>query len=156
MTPTSSNDKFPDHLQRILNAKKKDDLCQQYDMQFEEHCPQISPAVETEWLDYITEFERQFENAKPISVREQIGNPTIKPLVNIPDSELTTELNNLLELLYQNNIVVDFLHQPEDRERYRFITEELFNEITDDIRIPGLFCHFIYEEFYPDDEDDMA
>ena len=156
MTQTANDDDFPDQIQRIRNAKKKDDLCQRYGMQFGEYGSQLSPAVETEWLDDMTEFESQFENAKQISVREKMGNPTIKPLVDIPDSELNNELNNLLELLYQNNIVVDFIHPPDDREIYRFITEELLNEITDDIHISGWFCHFIYEDFYPNDEDDIA
>jgi uncharacterized repeat protein (TIGR03833 family) len=61
------------------------------------------------WLDYITEFERQLENATEISVRERIGNPTIRPLSDIPDTELKNELDQLLELLYANNIVVENL-----------------------------------------------
>lgn len=154
MTQPPIDDDFQDRIQRILNEKKKDDLRQQFGMQFEGHSEELSPLEESEWLDYITEFERQFENATEISVRERIGNPTIRPLSDIPDTELENELDQLLELLYANNIVVDFINEVDDREVYRFITEELLDEMMDDIRIPEMYSHFTYEEFHPNDEAD--
>lgn len=156
MTQPPIDDDFQDRIQRILNEKKKDDLREQYGMQMEGHSDELSPQAEGEWLDYITEFERQFENASRISVRERIGNPAIRAVVEIPESELETELDALLELLSQNNIVIDFLHDIDDRTAYRFIVEELLDETTDDIRIPGMVSHFIYEEFHPNDEDDVT
>jgi hypothetical protein len=155
MSQPPIDDDFQDRIQRILNEKKKDDLRAQYGMQLEGHSEDISPQAEGEWLDYITEFEQQFENAKQITVRERIGNPVVRSLAEIPDSELEAELDNLFELLYQNNIAIDFIHEQDDREVYRFITEELLNETTDDIRIPGMVSHFIYEEFHPNDRDDV-
>jgi hypothetical protein len=155
MTQLPVDDDFQDRIQRILNEKKKEDLRKWYDMQFEGHSEDLSPQAESEWLDYITEFERQFENATEISVRERIGNPSIRPLSDIPDAELGGELDQLLELLYANNIVVDFIDEEiDDREAYRFIIEELLNEMMDDIRIPEMYSHFTYEEFHPNDEAD--
>ena len=155
MTQPPIDDDFQNRIQRILNEKKKEDLRKWYDMQFEGHSEDLSPQAESEWLDYITEFERQFENATEISVRERIGNPDIKPLSDIPDTELENELDQLLELLYANNIVVDFIDEKiDDREAYRFITEELLDETMDDIRIPDMYSHFIYEEFHPNDVED--
>ena len=155
MTQPPIDDDFQDRIQRILNEKKKEDLRKWYDMQFEGHSEELSPQEESEWLDYITEFERQFENATEISVRERIGNPKIRSLVDIPDAELETELDQLFELLYTNNIVVDFINEVDDREAYRFITEELLDEMMDDIRIPEMYSHFTYEEFHPNDEADI-
>ena len=155
MTQPPIDDDFQDRIQRILNEKKKEDLRKWYDMQFEGHSEDLSPQAESEWLDYITEFERQFENAMEISVRERIGNPVIRPLSEIPDNELDFELDQLLEMLHANNIVVDFINEVDDREAYRFITEELLEETMDDIRIPGMYSHFIYEEFHPNDEADV-
>ncbi|MBN1454003.1 MAG: hypothetical protein JW963_23510 [Anaerolineales bacterium] len=155
MTQPPIDDDFQDRIQRILNEKKKEDLRKWYDMQFESHSENLSPQVESEWLDYITEFERQFENATEISVRERIGNPIIRLSSDIPDAELETELDQLLELLYTNNIVVDFINEVDNREAYRFITEELLDETVDDIRIPEMYSHFIYEEFHPNDEADV-
>jgi hypothetical protein len=156
MSQPPVDDGFQDRIQRILNEKKKEDLRQQYGMSFEGHSEEMSPQAEGEWLDYITEFEKQFESTKQVSVREKLGNLEVKPLAEIPDSELAAELDQILERLYRNNIVIDFLHEQDDREMYRFITEELLDEMTDDIRIPGMISHFIYEEFHPNDEDDIT
>lgn len=156
MTQPPIDDDFQDRIQRIINDKKKDELRDKYGMQFEWHSDEFPPEAEGEWLDYITEFEQQFENAKQIAVRELIGNPTIKPLSEIPESELEAELDNLLELLARNNIAIEFIHEQDDRETYRFITEELLDEMTDDIHLPGMTSHFIYEEFHPNDEDDAT
>lgn len=156
MTQPPMDDDFQDRIQRILNEKKKEDLREQYGMSLEGHSEKMSPQAEGEWLDYITEFERQFENAKQISVRERIGNPDVKPLAQVPDSDLAAELDRILNVLGEHNIAIDFLHEQDDREMYRFITEELLDEMTDDIRIPGMVSHFIYEEFHPNDEDDIT
>ena len=155
MTQPPFDDDFQDRIQRILNEKKKDELRENYGMQME-NADGLSPQAEGEWLDYIAEFERQFENARRITIRERIGNPVVKSLTEIPESELETELDNLLELLAENNIAIDFLHEIEDREAYLFLTEELLDETTDDIYIPGMISHFIYEEFHPNDEDDIT
>ncbi len=155
MTQPPMDDDFQDRIQRILNEKKKEELRKRYGMQLEGHTEDLSPQDESEWLDYITEFERQFENAAEISVRERIGNPAIRPLRDISDAELETELDRLLELLYENNIVVDFINEVDDREVYRFISEELLDELMDDIRIPEMYSHFTYEDFHPNDEADV-
>jgi hypothetical protein len=147
---------FQDRIQRILNEKKKDELREQYGAQFGEGKEKLPPEVEGEWLDNIAEFERQFENAKTITVRERIGNPAVRPLAEIPESELETEVDNLFELLFQNNVTIDFIHEQDDREVYRFITEELLDKEMDDVSIPGMISHFIYEEFHPNDEDDIT
>ncbi len=149
------DDDFQDRIQRILNEKKKDDLREQHGMQMDYFNEELSPQAEGEWLDYITEFERQFDNAKQITVRERIGNPSVKPLNEIPETELESELDKLFELLHHNNIVIDFIHEQDDREMYRFIAEELLDEETDDVHIPDMFSHFIYEEFHPNDRDDV-
>lgn len=156
MSQPPMDDDFQNRIQRILNEKKKEDLRKQHGMSFEGHSEEMSPQAEGEWLDYITEFERQFEDARQISVRERIGNPEVKPLEQVPASELDAELDRIFELLDQNNIAIDFLHEQDDREMYRFITEELLDEMTDDIHVPGMVSHFIYEEFHPNDEDDIA
>ena len=155
MSQPPMEDDFQDHIQRILNDKKREDLRKQFGMSFEGHSEEMSPQMESEWLDYVTEFERQFENAKRITVRERIGNPDVRPLAKISGSDLPVELDRIFDLLSENNIAIDFLHDQEEREMYRFITEELLDEETDDIQIPGMVSHFVYEDFHPNDEDDI-
>ena len=156
MSQPPMDDDFQDRIQRILNEKKKEDLRKQYGMSFEDHNEEMSPQAESEWLDNIAEFERQFENARTITVRERIGDPQVKPLADLAGAELAGELDRLFELLSENDIAVDFLHEQTDREMYRFLTEELLEEEIDDIQIPGMVSHFIYEEFHPNDEDDIT
>ncbi|HJR81085.1 MAG TPA: hypothetical protein VJ821_13500 [Anaerolineales bacterium] len=114
------------------------------------------PELFNTWEEYFDDFDRQLEESPSIPVRRRIGNPKIRPADDIPESEMEEELDKLIELLYVNNIVIDFIHDIGNREAYIFIVEELLDETMEDIRIPGMYIHFIYEEFHPNDEDDIA
>jgi hypothetical protein len=120
-----------------------------------EHSNEDPPEPYNTWDEYFEAFDRQLEKGQPITVRSWIGNPEIRPVGEIPDSELEDELDKLIELLYTNNIVIEFIHDIKNRDAYAFITEELLNETMDDVRIPDMYSHFIYEEFHPNDEDDI-
>lgn len=113
------------------------------------------PKPYNTWDEYFEDFDRQLEEAPGTTIRKRIGNPLLRPSDEIPDSEIEAELGKLIELLYDNLIVIDFIHDIDDREAYLFITEELLDESMDDIRIPEMYSHFIYEEFHPNDEDDI-
>jgi hypothetical protein len=91
-----------------------------------------------------------------MTVREFIGSPATPPAEDIADSELDAELNQLFGILTRNDITVTFPPQIDDREKYRFLYEDLLNEEMMDIRIPGMRHCFIYEELLDDDEDDLA
>jgi len=100
------------------------------------------------------EFERQFENAKRISIRELLGSPTFRSIDEIPPEKLEAEVDRVLELLSRIDVVVDCLADVPDADLYRFLTTELVNEEIDDIKIEGMKHCFIYEEFHPNDEYD--
>ena len=85
----------------------------------------LPPEVPNEWLDYLLDFEHQFENAPRITVRERIGNPTIQPIDEVPLYTLEEMVNNLLDLLAEHGIAVDFMGEWEDLAAYRFLTDEL-------------------------------
>lgn len=141
-------------IQRALNEAKKRGLAQKYGAQFGDMGSNLPPGLESRWLNYIEEFESQFENAKRVTVLEFVGNPIFKPVSEVPPHHLSSEVDNILEFLSLNCIVVDFLCDVADAEAYRFITTELMDEKIDDIRIEGMNHHFIYEEFHPNDEYD--
>lgn len=150
-----NDDDFQDRIQRILNEYKRKELAEKYEAQFSSDSnPNLPPEIEGQWLDHIAEFERQFEEASRISVREFVDSPVTRAVADIPVLEIEAELNHLLDILAEHNIFVDFLYEVEAEEAYRFIREELLDETIDDIRIPGLQHHFIYEEFHPNDEED--
>ena len=117
---------------------------------------EIDPALESEWLNHIEEFEHQFEHAQRIPLRQYLGYPTVKASAHVPDEMLDDELNALLDLMVENNVALDCICAVEDRELYRFIVEELLDEEIDDMRIPGMTCHYTYEEFHPNDGYDVA
>ncbi len=146
---------FNDRIQRAMNEGKKEELNEKYGMNLESYHSKLSPNEEGEWLNHIEEFERQFESAERILIRELIGNPTITPLYQIATEDVEDMLIALLDLLASHNIAVDFIFDDiDEKEAYRFITEELLDEETDDIRIVGMVHHFIYEEFHPNDRED--
>lgn len=146
---------YSDKIQRAMNEGKKEELNEKYGMNLESYHSKLSPDEEGEWLNHIEEFERQFENSERVQIRELIGNPPITPLAEIADEDIEDMLELLLELLASHYISVDFLFEGTDeKEAYRFISEELLDEEMDDIRIPGMFSCFIYEEFYPNDRED--
>ena len=53
------------------------------------------------------------------------------------------------EILFVYNIVYDNIHPAEDRQLYKFVTEELFQQTISDRPVTGMTTHFIYEDFHP-------
>ncbi len=113
--------------------------------------PALPPEIENEFLDYVEHFEKINENSPKISVYEKIGRPSFKALTELNEDEIARELDRLLEILNENNILIDSIHEVDDREMYRFLTEDIFkHEIYEMKKLEGIMTHFIYEEFYPD------
>ncbi len=149
----SNSDRERDERLRI--QLKKMELAAKYGAHFSESNPDLPPEIERQWLNNIEEFEKQFEKSKRTTVRKFVGEPNFKPLNEIPDNEVEKELNDVLDFLELHNIIIDSVAGVPDRELYRFITEELLDVETDEIRIEGMMHHFIYEEFHPNDEYDV-
>lgn len=148
------SDEAQGKIQKSLNDAKKRELAEKFGARFSNNESDLPPGVESQWLDYIEEFERQFENAKQVTVRERLGFPSFKLLGEIAPGRLNAELEDVLEFLLWRGISVDCLADVSDEELYRFITTELVNEEMDDIQIEGMRTCFIYEEFHPNDEYD--
>ena len=129
-------------IQESLAESKREQLREEFGMLHENTDPRFSPEAQNDFLDYVLEFERQFENAERITVRDRIGNPPIQPVEEIPLHMLEEAVDKLLELLFENGIVVDFMGDWDDLAAYCFITEKLLDEEMDDIRIEGMISHF--------------
>lgn len=115
----------------------------------------IPPEIESIWLDYIQKFEDEFAKNVSISVYEFIGSPAYRKVEEIPDEEIEAALDAIIEIMNKYNVIVDTICDVEERELYRFITEELFKHFTNDVRIEGMKHYFIYEEFHPNHEYDI-
>ena len=124
---------------------------------FDKSNSNLPPEIEGPFLDYISNFENAFQNAKQITVYEKIGKPDFKPEGTLSDEEIIVELERIEEIMHQNNISLDVLCDYENEERliYAFITEELFLSKTDDMNVPGMISHFIYEEFHQNHKYDL-
>ena len=119
--------------------------------------PNVPPEIEGQFLDYVSSFENAFKKVKQITVYEKLEKPSFKPAETASDSEITTELEALIELMRQKSIALDVLcdYEDEDRLIYTFIIEELFPHEVDDMNVPGMITHFIYEEFHPNHPYDL-
>lgn len=137
---------------RIENEIKKLKLSAFHDATFSENPDaELPPEIEHEWLNYIEEFENQFQNCSRVSVFERLGKPSFPSHKTLTGEQIEEQLDHLLKHMAENGIYLDTLCEVSHTEIYRFITEELFEEEIDDIRIEGMMSTFIYEEFYPND-----
>ena len=119
--------------------------------------PNLPPEIEGKFLDYVSSFENAFKNVKQIMVYEKLGKPEFKPANMMTDLEIIKELEALMELMYHKNIALDVLceYEHQDRLLYTFIIEELFLHEVDDMNVPGMVTHFVYEEFHPNHPCDL-
>jgi hypothetical protein len=115
----------------------------------------LDPKIENEFLKHIVDFENIYKNSKRVKIFDLLGKPNFKPANDLNDNALNLSLVELISLLAKNNIKVDFSGTYSNRIKYSFIIEELFDEETDDIRLPGMITHFSYEEFHPDHRSDI-
>jgi hypothetical protein len=139
-------------IQRALNEAKRKELEEKYGGMFGAINPDLPPDIEASWLEHIDAFEAKFADAALVPIRTFVGNPDVRPLTEIPAPNVGIELKRLLEILELNDIIIDFgRREVPAEEKYRFITEELFNELIEDVRDSGMLTNFIYEVFHPDE-----
>ena len=145
MTPDNQwIDDIRRHIRAALNDSKRDILRDQYSMIHEHRSPNVPPEMESDCLDSILQFERQFENAPRITVRAFLGDPTLPAIHALNPDDLVEAVDALIELLGAHAIAIDFLGDVDYETVYRYMTEELLDEEIDDIRIPDMWLHFTY------------
>jgi hypothetical protein len=133
---------------------KKKHLSDAYGADFT-HSSGLEPDVEMAWLESIEAFEEQFKKRETIQVWHFIGCPSYSKTDEMGDAELAVELSRLMGLMNANCVVLDTLCKVDDRELYRFITEDLFVYEMNNVRVAGMNTCFIYEEFHPNVEYDI-
>jgi hypothetical protein len=115
----------------------------------------MDPLIENEFLNNIMAFEESYRNAERILLYDFIERPDFTRVESISESQISLELDRIMNILNKNGIQLDTICNVEEREIYRFVTEELFQHEMDNMRIPGMMCNFIYEEFHPNHEYDI-
>lgn len=117
--------------------------------------PDLPPEMENEFLNHIMAFENAWKDAKQITLYEFLGKPTYRTLDELQPEDITTELERIYSLMLEHQVRLDTICEVSENELYRFITEELFLEEKDDMRVPSMMSSYIYEEFYPNHEYDL-
>ncbi|MDB5014615.1 MAG: hypothetical protein JWQ25_2817 [Daejeonella sp.] len=106
--------------------------------------------IENLFLKHVLEFERAYATVKQIKIFDLLGKPTFKNAEQLTEQAIGQALTALTKLLSDNQIEIDYTGEYDDRTKYRFITEELFDCETDDITVSSeMIRHFSYEEFHP-------
>jgi hypothetical protein len=111
----------------------------------------LPPEIENEFLKNVLAFEENHGKEEPKKMIEVLGNPSFKRQGELDDKSVKKEFKRLEKLLKINSIAVEFMRERDDRFKYTFITEELFNH-HGGTGFPGMTMHYIYEEFHPDHE----
>ena len=109
----------------------------------------LHPLIEKEFLNSVEAFENAYQDAEQVLLYDFIECPDFIPVNDVPESQISAELERIMNILNKNGIQLDTICDVEEREIYRFVTEELFRHKMDNMRIPGMMACFIYEEFHP-------
>ena len=146
-----SNDYYD---KKIDNELKKKELEKKHGAYFSEN-NDIPPELESAFLNSIEAFEQQYENAEKITVFDYLGKPAFRKVDELKPEEISLELERLNEIMLEGNVSLNTLCSVDDKELYRFISEELFLYEMDDVRVPGMMSCYTYEDFYPNSEFDI-
>ena len=149
-------DPLPDPKDEILaeNNLLKLKLSLEHGMKMEA-LSELDPEVENQWLKSVYAFEQQFKDVKKIKVYDRIGRPSFRKWDTLTPEETTQELQRLRVLMENHGVELDCICEYDDALIYGFLTEELFQHEMDDMQVPGMTLHFIYEEFYPNHDHDL-
>ncbi len=111
----------------------------------------MEPPVPDDFFD----IDQYLDNCGTTTVRESVGNPSFRPLAEIPLQELEGEVQRILDFLADHRIDVD-LDECTPAEAYRFLTTELMSEEIEDPRAPGWWSCFAYGLFHPGAKEDVG
>jgi hypothetical protein len=111
-----------------------------------------TPEMENQFLKRVMEFEQMADNTKLIRLFERIGSPpNVRPITDIRDDEIVTELDKLMLLMNEHGISLSVLNSDvSPKEIYRFIIEELFEEQVPESAPQGMMTGFIYDLYHPE------
>ncbi|TVR78656.1 MAG: hypothetical protein EA412_08230 [Chitinophagaceae bacterium] len=111
--------------------------------------------VENLLLKSLKSDEENQEKNNMVRLYDYIDQPDFENVENISDEDLKDMLRDLTDYLLTHKIIIDPSFKVSKREMYRFITEDLFNIKIPKDELKGFFSHFRYEDFYPDEHDEI-
>lgn len=118
----------------------------------EEMLGDLDEEDDEEFINKVEEFKKGHTKAKMISVYKKIGKPKFTESNKIDPKKLKVEFTRLMDILGNYNIIVHSHGEYDIKEKYRFITEEIFKEfVEDDSKKQTIF---VYEDYHPEMEED--
>ena len=152
--------KFPtmDQSNKKNNELNKNKEEQQFEADFflPDNNSELTPELEEKYLSFIQECEKESKKAECKTVHEIIGGVFFVKEDAIPNNKIGEALDQVMNTLNKSNICVESIHEVEERDLYKFITEELLKYKIYAIQGEGMFWHFVYEDFHPNHEFDIA
>lgn len=126
----------------------------EFGMKLNEVAP-IDPDIESQFLKNVYAFEKQFAEAKQIKVYDYIGRPIVVKYDELTPEQIPKELERIRVIMENHGLELDCICKYDDATIYKFITEELFEHEMNEVTLPGMTYHFIYEEFHPNHDHDL-
>lgn len=139
-----------DAIQRSLNEAKKQELNEKYGMSWDNTESKLDPEIEGEFLNYVEEFERAWEHCEEITVWEFLGKPEIVPAAGLTPEEMERELYRVYAIMEENQMALDCINEVSIQDLYTFVSGDFMEQGCNNMRIPGMRHHYIYEEFFPE------
>lgn len=119
----------------------------------EEMLGELDEEDDEEFIHKVEEFKKEHSKTKMISVYKKIGKPKFIELKKIDPKKIKDELRRLIVALDAHKIIVHSHGEYDDKEKYRFITEEVFKEAIEENCKQHIT--FVYEDYHPEmDEED--
>ena len=110
--------------------------------------PGLPPGIASEIPEHVYCFEKAWQDSKMICIYELLKKPHFLPLKDLDEKTVHVELKRLMELMEENQISLEIPVGKPPGDVYRFITEFLFIQEIDDLKLEGLSRYFIYNEDY--------
>jgi hypothetical protein len=118
----------------------------------EEMLGELDEEDDEEFIHKVEEFKKGHSKGKMVSVYKKIGKPKFTELNKLDPKKLKDELRRLIVILDNFKIIVHSHGDYDDKEKYRFITEEIFKEFIEEDKKKHV--NFVYEDYHPEMEDD--
>ncbi|MCY7360918.1 MAG: hypothetical protein LH629_02450 [Ignavibacteria bacterium] len=134
------------------NSELKDDHKVE-EMLEEEMLGELNEEDDDEFIHQVEEFEKVHSKSKMINIYDRIGKPKFKETASLDIKTIAGELKKIVIALDKFNIIVHFHNDYPDKEKYRFITEEIFKEVVEHDKKHNHIT-FLYEDYHPENADD--
>lgn len=115
----------------------------------EPYIPEESPAdLEEPLQSQVAEFETAWKEVRLLTVHEILGEPPFFPADSLTPEQLLQELERIRNIFARHNMTVEIPEGTAPQLAYRFLTEYLFRQEIDDLKMEGLTRRFIFNDAF--------